>query len=1103
MKKSYTKAMSRAMIMSLILTASLPQALVKAAPGQVTRVGESDSYETAAIVATSNWTSAKDVVLVCGEGYADAVSASVLAKQLNAPILLTPSGSLNTNAKTALDKLKPQNIYIIGGNASISQGVRDDLRGSNYNLVELSGKNRYETNIAVANQLVKLGVKADNVILVSGQGFSDVLSATPVAAAKGQILLLGNNNSDTMDQVLDFIKSNNSKVTVIGTSYAINDDTYKALGAVKRVSGGADRFETNLNVLDAFKDDLNIDKLYVANASGDRYADALIASSLAGKWSVPLVLVDDETGSSTVKAVNYIRNKISTSTDLNVIGGVSAVSDTIVSQLNSAVPVVTSPTVNSVSANGLNQIKVVFNTEVDENSAELVGNYQVDGANLTSNNASATLQDDNKTVLITLSNPYTQYKKIPFTVRNAIFDKSLKNTIAKFDGDITFLDTTPPTLESVTARGGNKLIVKFSKPIRINISNISSMKINRQSIDNFSLSKSLTVLKEQSGDWADGVELYFDSALPLGNNVFSVPNGITGKSYDNAAGFSLKSSSMNFSVDSPGGIPKVVNISGDSSGTIYVKYDRPMDQQTALEDSNYKVNGSTASVSSSDISFEEGSNDTVVKIEGLSYLLKDGENEIIVNDNVQDTYGSKISEVNMKVSIGQDSIKPQVTNVNMLDSKTIRVKFNKDVVYSYATNKSNYKIVDSDGANITYKISGIYQVYNVDKDNKRTFDIKFTDADALKGSQYTLTITNVIDTNSKPNAMDSYSTVVSGQGDELPKVTSVVKNADNDQQVVVFFNKVMDESSLLNADNYRFLDGNGETQKIPLSATIYPGVDYKSATIEFPSSYTIGNGVGDRYITRFAIQNVKDKDGNQLTAAYSDKISTSTANGPSLVDDSTKLTYDNDDIKVTLSLTAPLDIVNVKDFRIDGQTPDNAMIAGNDIILTFKTGVDDNNKINSIKGSGSSTTINISGLYSVDAAGRKLKSGSDNVLIPPATNSSSWIADSNKSLGINPSVNIGFNQDIDDDIQTSYSDDFLFTNERTGQKLDVASVTVQGRNVIYKFYNGSVMPGDKIDVRANDNISNINIRNNEYNNGNYAIYSPSRDDLKVRTIVAR
>lgn len=134
--------------MSLVLAASLPATLVKAAGENVVRVGETDRYATNAKVATTNWSSPKDLVLVCGEGYADAVSATVLAKRLDAPILLTNSKSLNENAKNALDTLKPTNLYVIGGNASVSQSIINTLKNSSYNVIQLSGKNRYETNVA-------------------------------------------------------------------------------------------------------------------------------------------------------------------------------------------------------------------------------------------------------------------------------------------------------------------------------------------------------------------------------------------------------------------------------------------------------------------------------------------------------------------------------------------------------------------------------------------------------------------------------------------------------------------------------------------------------------------------------------------------------------------------------------------------------------------------------------------------------------------------------------------------------------------------------------------------------------------------------------------
>ncbi|WP_143443175.1 cell wall-binding repeat-containing protein, partial [Klebsiella pneumoniae] len=106
----------------------------------------------------------------------------------------------------------------------------------------------------------------------------------------------------------EFAKDSN--VTVVGTTNVVSDAIYNQLNADKRINGGADRFATNINVLKAFDSDLKADKLYVANATqanpDNLYADALVASAIAGKYSAPLVLVDKESSTGTTNAINYI-----------------------------------------------------------------------------------------------------------------------------------------------------------------------------------------------------------------------------------------------------------------------------------------------------------------------------------------------------------------------------------------------------------------------------------------------------------------------------------------------------------------------------------------------------------------------------------------------------------------------------------------------------------------------------------------------------------------------------------------------------------------------------------------------------------------------------
>lgn len=1102
MKKTAIKTIGSTAVLTLAISTAAPAGFASAA-GEVTTIGGTDSYETAASAATSNWTNSDNVVLVSGEGYADSISSVVLSKKLNAPILLTGSSSLNSSAKDALDKLKPKNIYIVGGTGVISQSIRNQLKSENYNLIELSGKNRYETNAAVANQLVKLGMDPSNVMMTAGSNFSDALSAAPTAAVKDEILLLGDNNTKSMSSVVDFIKSSSSKVTVVGTSNVINDVAYKAVGGVNRIDGGSDRFATNLNILKAFDSSLKSDKIYVANASGTRYADSLISASLAGINSSPLVLVNGEGDTQTTNALNYIKSKASSSTQLNVISEKGVISDKTVSDIKNAANGIVgeSATINSVTAVGLNQIKVVFNTVVDKSSAERVANYAIDGNSLgseTQTQSSAYLQDDDRTVLITFRNPFSQGKKVDFTVKSNVFTDGTAASITKYEKEVTFQETGSPSIESVTPIGGNKLKVKFTEPVRMSKSDLSSMKINKRSVRNYGLDTSNSELKDQCGDWADGVDLYFDSILPIGDNTFTMPDGTSGSKFDNGANIPIQSQSKSFTVESVSGKPQVESVTTNNAGTIYIKYNRAMDQETALEPGNYKINGDTVNVDSSYVTFDSGSGDSVVKIKNVGSMLNQGTNTILVKNNIEDTFQNSISQTSMSLYYGSSSQKPSVTSASVLDDNTIRVKFNKDVVRSYATNKGNYTITDSEGNNISYKLDSINTI-TVDGNNNRTFDLKFDD-NTLNGSKYNLTVKNIIDTEAKANVMDDYTTSVSGMDTSGLSVTEIVKRADNDHAVTMFFSKTMDDDSISNKSNYVFRDGTGQVKSLPGGATVTSSYDDKSVTIEFSSNYTIGSGSSSTSVIQLGVKDVVDQDGNSLDlGSYIGDISTDySSDGPGLISGTSQMTFSGDDIKVKVSLTGSLDILDMNDFRVDGYTPDSISSSGNDVVLTYKSGVKNGEKINAIKNCGESTNVSIVNSNSVDSAGRSIRTGSTIIYIPPTTKSDQFTAVSSSN---NDTVNVVFNQSLDKDIQNQYSDDFEFKDTTTGKTLSPTSVSVDGKNVVYKFSSSSFDKGDTIKISANS--SSINIRSEKHGNYGYTTYSPSSDDLDGYTVTAK
>lgn len=335
--------------------------------GRVTRISGINRFVTAATVATTpEGSTSKDVILVSGGNYADAISATTLAKELNAPILLTNQGeqTLNPDTKAALDKLKPGNVYIIGGIGVITSAVQVELQSYGYATPRLGGANRYATNVLVADELLALGVTATNVMMVGGENFPDALSVAPIAANKDEILLLANTNITSSKVTVDFANSHNSNVIILGSKDMVSNDVQATINKSTRIDGEKTRYETNEIISNKFAPDLKFDKIYLA--SGQDFPDALVASPLAGAASGPLVLVDTKVGDSTYKlstdfAVSYLKANISDASKIYFIGGPTVISDALITTINSAVL----PAVNILSPAGpyIEAYNVIVNWE--------------------------------------------------------------------------------------------------------------------------------------------------------------------------------------------------------------------------------------------------------------------------------------------------------------------------------------------------------------------------------------------------------------------------------------------------------------------------------------------------------------------------------------------------------------------------------------------------------------------------------------------------------------------------------------------------------------------------------------------------------------------
>lgn len=288
----------------------------------VYRVYGSTRYETAFAVADTLKaelcvTQFSSIIVACGDNFADALSGSYLAAAKNAPILLTNGKNIDEILEYAENNLGTGGtVYLLGGTTAVSADVEKSLTDAKINVTRLSGKTRFDTNVAILNAA---GIAANQEILIcTGWDFADCLSAS---ATGMPILLVNNTTGELTEAQIEFLNSvKGSKLTIIGGTGAVSEKLEKLLGEYGTVSRlyGANRYVTSVEVAKHyFKEPTSVVLTYAYN-----FPDGLCGGPLAYVTGAPLILTSTE---HSEEAVEYATSlKI---TQGYVLGGISLISD--------------------------------------------------------------------------------------------------------------------------------------------------------------------------------------------------------------------------------------------------------------------------------------------------------------------------------------------------------------------------------------------------------------------------------------------------------------------------------------------------------------------------------------------------------------------------------------------------------------------------------------------------------------------------------------------------------------------------------------------------------------------------------------------------------
>ncbi|MEE8600646.1 trypsin-like serine protease [Euzebya tangerina] len=216
------------------------------------RLAGAGRQQTAALVAdevnqvvNGGLTPPFDGVFIAFEGnWPDAVAVGSLSAWFGIPVLLTPTDALGGPAAEYLRTNQPGYVGILGGDAVISQAVRDEIGGivpADATIRELEGPTRIETAAAIAAETRALFQRNDEVFEFEGESittpdtivtvnlrrddaFAHVLAASQIVGNFGGVFApLEGDGTEVQQSVLDSVCGLDAQVLAIGSTNLVAD----------------------------------------------------------------------------------------------------------------------------------------------------------------------------------------------------------------------------------------------------------------------------------------------------------------------------------------------------------------------------------------------------------------------------------------------------------------------------------------------------------------------------------------------------------------------------------------------------------------------------------------------------------------------------------------------------------------------------------------------------------------------------------------------------------------------------------------------------------------------------------------------------------------
>jgi hypothetical protein len=508
--------------------------------------------------------------------------------------------------------------------------------------------------------------------------------------------------------------------------------------------------------------------------------------------------------------------------------------------------------VESVTANNLIQMSVLFNIPVEKESAEDVDNYEMDDVTFTD----AELLEDGVTVVLTMDEAQAQQAKVDLTVSDVkdVNELEIEETTVE---DIEFIDMTIPTVLNAEIVGNDTFKVTFSEPMMgdedINAGTDADT-VNELDKNDFEVNGGKSYVKQvrlQSNNTEALVEMYSD--FKAGDVTLKVKSGS-----EDFAEFGVISETFTLTVNEDEDAPVIIGYKDADTTGVTLIWNEDIEIKSATATNYYHTNSgnpidqalTAADINGNEMTLDFGDSPMP---EGTAYVY-------VLKEAVNDLWDNKNAQQMIAIEVEIDETAPAVEgDIDVKTQSQIVIEFTEELDEDSAEDKDNYTLLDSEGDEVKSIFDDITYA-----SKKVTIDFE----EDLSGD-YSIVIEDVEDESDNKIAATTIEFTVEDMAKPDPAdFTATLYNAGTEGQMVriSFGEKMATEGKYSVTDPEKYtIDGNSLAD-LDVDPEFKVVDDGKAIEIEIASDETTDGVDLAAGASKVVIARVADAAGNYMTA---------------------------------------------------------------------------------------------------------------------------------------------------------------------------------------------------------------------------------------------